>query len=121
MDSIQEIEASRNHILEQLRHIKSLRRGTINEQFFKGKKAGKTVTRGPYFVFSRREGDKTVSRRLKPGDDLEQTRRDIAEHKRFVELCRELERLTERLGEITRQGQQAQEKKRRRSSSKIKS
>ena len=117
MDSIQMVEASRDQVLEELKAMHSLRRGTINEQFLKGKKGGETIVRGPYYVLSRREGDKTVSRRLTPGEDLEQARKDVAEHKRFLGLCQELERLTERLGELTRLEQTAK-KKRQPSSSK---
>lgn len=122
MYSIQEVEQRRNRILDEMRAIRSLRRGTINEQFIKDlrKKGAEPVLRGPYYVFSRREGKKTVSRRLKPGEDLDQARLDIAEHKRFLGLCQEFEKLTEQLGDLIR-GDEGQEKKRRRSSSKTKS
>lgn len=102
--------------------MRSLRRGTINEQFVEDrrKKGAEPVQRGPYYVLSRREDGRTVSRRLKPGEDLEQARLDVAEHKRFVELCKELERLTEQLGELIRLDP-AQEKKRRSRSSRTKS
>ena len=120
MDDIRSIEAARDQVLEELRKIRSLRRGTINEQFFTDKRGDEPVRRGPYYVLSRREGGKTVSRRLKPGEDLEQARTDIAEHKRFGELCARLEQLTEKLGEKTRQ-EQGDEKKRRQPSKKTKS
>ena len=122
MHALHEVESRREEIFEELRAIRSLRRGTINEQTFKDnrKKDGRTSVRGPYYVLSRREGNKTASRRLKPGEDLEQARLDVAEHKRFRGLCLELEQLTERLGELTR-SETSQEKKRRRSSSKTRS
>lgn len=123
MRSIQDIETDREHVLEQLRQIRALRRGSINEQFLKTKsrKTGETVRHGPYFVFSCKEDKKTVSQRLKPGPELEQARRDVAERKRFAELCKQLERLTEELGQATRSiDGELVEKKRRRSSSKTK-
>lgn len=114
MNHIQEVETKRERVLDQLHEMQSLRRGTINEQFLKTKrKDGETVSHGPYYVFSRKEGKRTVSRRLKPGEELEQARKDIAEHKRFLGLCRELEVLTEELGKLTRLEQRSQEKKRR--------
>jgi hypothetical protein len=75
------------------------------------------VHQGPYYVLSRREGEKTVSKRLRV-TDLEQAQKDIAEYKRFLGLCQEFERLTARLGELER-GEQGleQEKKRYRSPS----
>ena len=104
MDTVQELEARRNAILEEMRSIRSMRRGTINEQHFKAHLKGKrgTVVQGPYYVLSRREGEKTVSKRLRAGPEVEQTRRDVGEYKRFVGLCHEFERLTACLGECER-------------------
>lgn len=119
-----DIEDERESILSQLRDLRSLRRGSINEQFLKTKsaKTGETVVNGPYYVLSRKEGKKTVSKRLKPGPELEQAREDLAQHKQFLGLCKDLEQLTEELGESTRfEAQESLQKKRRRSSSKTKS
>ena len=114
MDTVQELEAQRNAILEEMRSIRSMRRGTINEQHFKIRLKGRKgiVFQGPYYVLSRREGEKTVSKRLRSPVEMEQARRDVAEHKRFMGLCQQFERLTARLGELER-GQQdlEQEKK----------
>ena len=120
MDTVQQLEARRNAILEEMRSIRSMRRGTINEQYFKTRLKGKKgiVHQGPYYVLSRREGDKTVSKRLRSVAELQQTQKDVVEYKRFLGLCQEFERLTSRLGELER-GEQGleQEKKRFRSPS----
>jgi hypothetical protein len=114
MDTVQELEARRNAIIEQMRSIRSMRRGTISEQHFKTHLKGRkgVVLQGPYYVLSRREGEKTVSKRLRSPVELEQARKDVAEHKTFLGLCQEFERLTARLGELER-GEQGleQEKK----------
>ena len=117
MKKIQEIEVRRNAILEEMKSIRSLRRGSINEQYFQAHLQGRKdpVLRGPYYVLSRREGGKTVSRRLRTESELEQARRDVASHKRFMALCREFEELTEGLGELEQElGEESREKKRRR-------
>lgn len=116
MKSIEEVEARRQAILQELRLIRSLKRGTLNEQFLKVHLQGskEPVWRGPYYVFSRREGQKTVSQRLTSTTQLEQARKDVAEYKRFAALCKELEQWTEKLGELERSVPELESKKKRR-------
>ena len=120
MSTIKEIEARREVILDQMRAIRSMERGTINEHYVGVKHKGKKepVARGPYYVISRRENNRTVGYHLKGKKELERVRRDVESRKRFVALCREFEQLTQRLGEIERadKGDEV-EKKRRRSPS----
>ncbi len=120
MDTVEQLEGRRNAILEEMRSIRSMRRGTINEQYFKIRLKGRKgmVHQGPYYVLSKREGEKTVSNRLRSVAELEQAQKEVAEYKRFLSLCREFERLTARLGELER-GEQGleQEKKQFRSPS----
>ncbi len=73
MGIVQELEERRNAILEEMRSIRSMRRGTINEQYFTVPVKGteKTKLQGPYYVLSRREGEGTVSQRLR-SSELEQ-------------------------------------------------
>ena len=113
MDTVQELEARRNAIIEQMRSIRSMRRGTISEQHFKTHLKGRkgVVLQGPYYVLSRREGGKTVSKRLRSPVELEQARKDVAEHKTFLGLCQEFERLTARLGELERAEQGLEQEK----------
>jgi hypothetical protein len=120
MDTVQQLEARRNAILEEMRSIRSMKRGTVNEQYFKTRLKGRKgiIHQGPYYVFSRREGQKTVSNRLRSEAELQQARKDVAEYKRFLGLCQEFERVTARLGELERsEPGLEQEKKRFRSPS----
>ena len=102
MDPIQQIESRRLAVLENIKAIRSMRRGAITEQFFpvlrKGQK--QAARRGPYYVFTRHQGSKTVSRRLTTPQALQQTREDIDAFKRFQALCREYEQITENLGQL---------------------
>ena len=118
MATVAEIERRREAILRQLRDMRSMRRGTINEQYLRVrlKSQEEPVLRGPYYVLSRREGKGTVSQRLTTSEELAQARKDVAAHKRFVGLCQELERLTERLGELEGEGPDRETKRRRRRS-----
>ena len=113
--TVQELEVRRNAILEEMRSIRSMRRGTINEQHFKTRLKGKKgiVLQGPYYVLSRREGEKTVSKRLRSAAELEQARKEVVAHKRFMTLCREFEQLTTKLGELERKEPDVEEEKKR--------
>lgn len=121
MTSIQELEARREAILTEMRSLRSLRRGTLNEQYLKVRHQGKAepVLRGPYYVFSRRGEGKTVGYRLTTPQAVAEARADIAAHKRFLALCQEFVAVTEELGELVRQApaERTAEKKRRRSPS----
>lgn len=118
MSSIREIEKARQSILKQMQSIRSMKKGSVTEQFLKVKHKGKKdpVLRGPYYAYTRKEGKKTVGYRLKTKGEREAAKADVAAHKRFVGLCREYVELTERLGELERRPpDDMQEKKRRRS------
>jgi len=120
MKSIHQIEARRDAILEEIRSIRSMKRGSISKQYLKVRRKGRSepALRGPYYVFSRREQDKTLSHRLTSQTERQQTQQDIDRYERFVTLCKQFEELTERLGQIERQQSDfEQEKKRRRSPS----
>lgn len=112
MNLIQQIEERRDAILEQIRSIRSMRKGTINEQFLKVRHKGKDkpVSRGPYYVLSRRQEGKTVSQRLSR-EEFKQAQKDVDAHKRFVSLCKQFEELTERLGQIERESDELKQEK----------
>ena len=126
MDTVLELETRRDAVLAELKTIRSMRRGTVNEQYLSVRHKGvrEPAQRGPYFVLSRYDAEKrkTVSRRLTTPGEVERARRDIAAHERFIALCQEFARLTERLGEAEGGGatEMEVEKKRRRSSSRDK-
>ena len=103
MESAHEIQARREDILRQFQGMR-FRRGTVNEQFLKVRHKGKKepVRRGPYFLFSRYEGGRTVGHRLTTPGQVAQARHDVAQHQAFVALCEEFVALTERLCELER-------------------
>ena len=117
MNRMEAIEARRAEILKEMGGIKSLQRGSITEQYLKVRRKGRgrEERRGPYYVFSRRSGGRTVSRRLTTAEELASARAGVAASQRFRALCREFEELTERLGEfLPGSGMEAEKKRRRR-------
>lgn len=122
MDTIHELENQRDTLLAQMKSIRSMKRGTINEQYLDVPHVAlrQSIKRGPYFVLSRYDPSlkKTVSQRLTTPEDLDQARRDVAAYKQYVALCDQFEGLTERLGGLEHgSGAVTMEKKRRRSRS----
>ncbi len=120
MTTLDQVEARRSAVLEEMRAIRAMRRGTINEQFLNVYHKGikEPVARGPYYVLSRYDPEraKTQSRRLTSKQEVDQTRRDVEAYQRFVSLCREFELLTERLGELEREVPEHEAKKKLRRS-----
>jgi hypothetical protein len=115
MAEIAQIEARRDQILEEMRGIRCLCRGSLTEQTFESKRRNGPVKQGPYFVLSWREKGKTKSRRV-PREEVTGLKSKISERQRFSALCHEFEELTEQLGQLER-GAVGPEKKLRRSRS----
>ena len=113
METIQELEAQRDAILGEMRSIRSMRRGTINQQHFKTRLKGRKgiVVQGPYYVLSRREGEKTVSKRLRSPTEVVRAQKDVGQYKRFMGLCQRFETLTARLGELEREPEDVEREK----------
>jgi len=102
MTHIEALQTRRREITEELLSLRALRPGNINNQYVQGTRRGKPVARGPYPVLCWREGDKVFSERLTTPAKLAQAQHDTANYRRFKALCKELEELTRRLGELER-------------------
>jgi len=113
MTPIEEIEAARESVLERMRQIRCMERGSITKQFINVPQKGKKerAVRGPYYSITRRQANHTIGYRLKTDEELERAQKDVEAHKRFQALCREFERLTERLGRLEREMGEAEEEK----------
>jgi hypothetical protein len=88
--------ADRARILEAMSLLDRMERGRLSEQFLKGRKDGKAVLWGPYFVLQRREGKKHVTRRV-PAAQAPLIQKDIDGHIRFEELAGQYAQVTEEL------------------------
>lgn len=121
MNQQQQLESRRRNIVEEMLAIRSMRKGSISEQWFPVVRGGKATEerRGPYFVFTYKANGRTVSERLKSEAALARAREDADNYRRFKSLCSELEALTAALGDVERQehDEAAQVKKKPRSRS----
>ena len=102
MSTVSSLDARRQSIVDELVSMRSLHPGNINEQFVKGQRDGKVVTRGPYPVLCWRVGKKVCSLRLRSDQEIQDARQDTENFRRFKELCKELEDLTLELGQLER-------------------
>ena len=118
MDEIGKIEVRRREILKEMGEIRSMRKGSVTEQFLRVPQKGKEpAKRGPYYTYTKKEKAKTVGRRLK-AKEVERFKDDVAAFHRFHGLCQEYAELTERLGDIEGTIGEGEEKKMLRSPSK---
>jgi hypothetical protein len=115
MKTLTDLETRREEILASMHSIRSMKRASLNEQYLKVPHQGhkEPALRGPYYVMSWREDGKTIGKRLTTEADLTQARNDIEAHKRFMTLCQEYVRLTERLGELDRARDSEEEMKKK--------
>jgi len=103
MEELDRLEERRERILLEIRGIRSMRKGSVVEQYLKGARKGQPdpAIRGPYFLYTRKEKGKTVGKRLKKSE-VNHYRREVESFHRFQGLCDEYARITEQLGDLER-------------------
>lgn len=114
MEQISVLIERREQILGLIREIRAMRKGSVEEQYFKAQKKekGKPVMQGPYWLYTCKERGKTVGRRLSK-EQSERFGEEVKAYHRFQSLCSEYAEITQRLGDLERgiEGS-SQEKKR---------
>ena len=101
------LQQQREHVLEQMRALDTLRRGTLSEQFFKYQQAGKTLRRGPYFLLQGFFRGKKFAERI-AADKAGQVAQQVENYRRFQALAERFVTLTD---ELTRLADQPESKK----------
>ena len=95
------MELNRQQLLQQLSSFHQLRRGSLTEQFFTVKrKDGSKVKRGPYPLLTRKDGQKTVSRRVSDPELVPIYRQQIQAMRQFENVVDQLVRLGEQLSDL---------------------
>lgn len=111
MKTIESIEKRREEIIEEIRNIPSMRRGTINEQYLKvPRKDKESSLRGPYYVLTRKENGKTVSTRVR-SHEFEEIKKETEAYKKFNQLSNEFAAITEELTDKRKRLQNEDSKK----------
>jgi hypothetical protein len=101
MSEIKQVLAKREEVLQEMRGLRGMRRGSVMEQRLPVRIKGKAEPelRGPYWLYTRKEKGKSVGRRLN-AVEADRYRAEVASFHRFQDLCREYVELSERLGEL---------------------
>jgi hypothetical protein len=95
------LEQQRQGLLRQLAGLPQLRRGSLTEQFLMVKHAdGSEVKRGPYPLLTRKEGQKTVSKRLSDPALVPVYRKQIQAMRDFDGVVDQLVRVGEQLSDL---------------------
>jgi len=119
MATIEHLRAERQQILEELSQLEEIRRGSVVEQFVEStRKDGTRSRRGPYFLYSYKEKQKTISRRLTDHSQVARYRHQIEGFRRFQELTSRLLKIGEQISEllVAREGVKKTSRKKSRSS-----
>lgn len=101
MDELEQLRERRRTVLAELEGLEEIRRGSVVEQYVEGtRRDGSRVRRGPYLLYSYKEKGKTVSRRVREGQEAARLREQIQRFRRFQQLTGELLALGERISEL---------------------
>jgi hypothetical protein len=95
------LERRRAELFGLISQVGDFRRGALNAVFRKCGKPNCACAQpghrghGPQWNLTRRVSGKTVNVHLRPGPELDKTRREVAEHQRFLGLVEEVTQVSE--------------------------
>ena len=99
-NSFSQLEQRRDQILQQMKAIDRLRRGSLSRQFFKKPRSSPKVQQGPYYVLQGYIQGQKFSERV-PADQAPQIEPLVANSKRFEELAEEFVNVTDQLTRLS--------------------
>ena len=94
-----DLKQQRAVLLDQMAALDRMERGRLSEQFLHGRKDGRQVTWGPYYVLQRRLGQQVVKQRV-PADRLPLVQSDIRSHEQFQQLADRYAEITEQMARL---------------------
>ena len=98
-DSVQALRSQRDALLERMKQIDHLRRGSLSRQFFKTRRAGKIVQSGPYFVLQCFFQGKKCSERI-PASQAQEVERHVENFRIFTRLAEEFVTLSDHITQL---------------------
>jgi hypothetical protein len=113
-NSFSQLEQRRDQILQQIKAIDRLRRGSLSRQFFKKPRSAFKVQQGPYYVLQGYIQGQKFSERV-PADQAPQIEPLVANYKRFEVLAEEFVSVTDQLTRLSQAAPDAKKNSRRKS------
>lgn len=122
MDSLERLLEKKRELLDEICKLKEMREGSVVPQYYERKLSDGTTSRqGPYFLYSYKEGGRTISRRLCSAAEAQRYREQIDEFRKFEQLRAQLVQTSQKISDLKLQEalpEDGVEKKRRRPLSK---
>lgn len=112
--SFSQLEERRDLILQQMKAIDRLRRGSLSRQFFKKPGSASQAQQGPYYVLQSYIQGQKFSERI-PADQAPQIEPLVANYKRFEKLAQEFVSVTDQLTRLSQGAPDAKKNSRWRS------
>jgi len=113
MDELKRERERKKEIINQIRKIRDMRRGSVTGQYYEVKhKDGSIVQQGPYFLYSYKDKGKTISRRLSGPGEAQRYREEIEEFRRFEQLSSQLIDVSHRICDLKAQAEAATDEER---------
>jgi len=113
-NTISQLEQHRDQILQQIKAIDRLRRGSLSRQFFKKPHSASQAQQGPYYVLQGYIQGQKFSERVS-ADQAPQIEPLVANYKRFEKLAQEFVSVTDQLTRLSQAAPGAKKNSRRRS------
>jgi hypothetical protein len=90
------LQARRDQILEEMRALDHMRRGSLSRQFFRSRQPHQSVGPGPYFILQGYLQGQKFSQRV-PAERAPRVESQVANYQRFQALAEEFVTVTEQL------------------------
>ena len=97
--SIQSLRSQRDAVLDRMKQIDHLRRGSLSRQFFKSHRDGKVIEAGPYFVLQSTFKGQKRSERIS-SRNAERVEEHVENFRRFNGLAEEFITLSEQITQL---------------------
>lgn len=94
--SLQALRSQRDAVLERMKQIDHMRRGSLSRQFFKTRRDGQIVESGPYFVLQCSLKGKKCSERI-PASQAGEVEQQVENFRLFNTLAEEFVTLSDQL------------------------